>query len=160
MAEALGTSRDFRHPPALDEDIQPALKKIYEDLTTDDLLSRCLGANTQNNNECFNATVWNMAPKHIFNGKKIVDLATDCAICRFNEGSTTLLKIMDTMGVTIGPGAAATARHNDECRIRTAEDRNCEVSKEHRLDIRANRSRENELYDDTEGVFYEAGMAD
>ena len=64
------------------------------------------------------------------------------------------------MDVTIGAGAAATARRSDECRIRTADDRNREVSKEHRLNIRADRSRENELYDDTEGVFYGAGIAD
>ena len=109
VAEDSGSTEDFQHPPALAEDIQPALKKIYEDLSTDDLLSRCLGANTQNNNECFNSTVWNLAPKHTFCGKKIVDLATDFAICLFNEGSTTVLKIMETMGMTIGAGAAATA---------------------------------------------------
>ena len=138
----------------------PALKKIYEDLSTDDLLSRCLRANTQNNNECFNSTVWNLAPKHTFCGKKIVDLATDCAICLFNEGSTTVLKIMETMGVTIGAGAAATATRHDECRIRTAGGHGREAAKEHRSNIRADRSRENELFDDVEGFLYGAGKAD
>lgn len=46
IAEASGNLKNFKHPPALSEEIQPLLKAIYEDLTSDDLLRRCLGANT------------------------------------------------------------------------------------------------------------------
>ncbi|KAG5312845.1 COX1 oxidase, partial [Acromyrmex insinuator] len=37
-------------------------KPVYEQLTTDDLLTRCIGGFTQNCNESFNSTVWAMAP--------------------------------------------------------------------------------------------------
>lgn len=67
--EAAGTLDSFHHPPALDEEVQSTVKEIYEDLSSDDLLRRCLGSNTQNNNESFNACVWNFTPKHIFCGK-------------------------------------------------------------------------------------------
>ncbi|GIY08120.1 uncharacterized protein CDAR_429331 [Caerostris darwini] len=68
--EAKGTLETFEHPSALDDEAQEILKPIYEDLTADDLLERCLGSNTQNNNESFNSCVWQLAPKHQFAGKK------------------------------------------------------------------------------------------
>ncbi|XP_039304169.1 uncharacterized protein LOC120357546 [Solenopsis invicta] len=60
----------YKHPPAFDDKVAALIKPIYEDLSSEDLLERCLGANTQNNNESFNACVWNLVPKHVFTGKK------------------------------------------------------------------------------------------
>ena len=85
-SEAEGTLNTFEHPPALDNEAQEILKPVYEELTADNLLERCLGSNTQNNNESFNACIWQLAPKHQFVGKKIVKIATYCAACTFNEG--------------------------------------------------------------------------
>ena len=69
-SEAEGTLNTFEHPSALDNEAQEILKPIYEELTAENLLERCLGSNTQNNNESFNACVWQLAPKHQFAGKK------------------------------------------------------------------------------------------
>lgn len=41
--------------------VQEAIKPIYESLSDDDLLRRCLGGNTQNSNERLNACIWRMA---------------------------------------------------------------------------------------------------
>lgn len=160
VAKATNTLDDFQHAPALTTDIQPALKSIYEDLTTDELLSRCVGANTQNNNESYNSVVWRIAPKHIFSGKNIVELAANCALCRYNEGSMPLLKIMETMGVTIGLTASAMAAKNDESRIQLSNFQSSEQSKQRRTEKREGRLHENELYEADEGGMYGAGIAD
>lgn len=160
MAEAKNLLKDFKHPPALSEEIQPLLKSIYEDLTSDDLLERCLGANTQNNNESFNAIVWNFAPKSVFAGKQIVDIAVFCAACTFNEGFSPLLKIMEVMGVTIGTKAAEFTERQDRVRIETANRRSSEVSKERRTAIRNERLEEIGAYEESEGIMYGAGIAD
>ncbi|GIY10344.1 uncharacterized protein CDAR_44391 [Caerostris darwini] len=102
-SEAEGTFETFEHPPALDDEAQEILKPIYEDLTADDLLERCLGNNTQNNNEISNSCVRQLAPKINLPAKKIADDATYCAACTFNEGFTAILKIMDVRGIKIGP---------------------------------------------------------
>lgn len=60
-------------------------KPVYEDLSRDDLLNRCLGGCTQNNNESFNSTVWSIAPK-TSSSKKIVDIAANIAASIFNDG--------------------------------------------------------------------------
>lgn len=47
-----GTLDTFKHDDLpLNDVIVKGIKLINEDLTRDDLLQRCLGANTQNNNE-------------------------------------------------------------------------------------------------------------
>jgi len=48
------------------------VKPIYEDLSNDELLSRCLGDFTQNSNENFNATVWAMTKTA--SGKTILNM--------------------------------------------------------------------------------------
>ncbi|CAH2088980.1 unnamed protein product [Euphydryas editha] len=150
----------FKHPPALAKDVQEVLKPIYDDLTKQELLERCLGGNTQNNNESFNNCVWSMAPKHIFCGKKIVEIACQTAACIFNEGFHPVLKIMEVMGVKIGPIAAQFAADCDRTRIRVANRRSTDASKEARTKRRQAILDENEHYEEDEGIMYGAGIAD
>lgn len=72
-ARANNTLEEYSHKPALPIEVFEAVKKIYEDLSAEDLLSRCLGAYTQNSNESFNSVVWTIAPKTISSGKRILD---------------------------------------------------------------------------------------
>jgi len=57
-AKATGTLDEYTHKPPLHEEVYKAITPIYEKLTSDDLLTRCIGGFTQNSNESFNATVW------------------------------------------------------------------------------------------------------
>ena len=65
-------------------------KTIYEELSRDELLNRCLGGYSQNSNESFNTTVWNLSSKSYASGKKDLDIATDIAVCNFNNGLTSI----------------------------------------------------------------------
>lgn len=120
----------------------------------------CLGNNTQNNNESFNSCVWQLAPKHQFSGKKVVDIAAYCAACTFNEGFKAILKIMDVMGITIGPYADQLAQDRDERRIYKANRQSTGDSKEARTARRKAKSAENDDFEKTEGILYGAGIAD
>lgn len=79
QSKALGTLSSYQHKPAMHKDVFEAIKPIYEDLSSDDLLSRCLGGYTQNQNESFNAVVWAIAPKTVSSGKTVLDIASDIA---------------------------------------------------------------------------------
>lgn len=57
IAEAEKTLDEFDHEAPLHRDVKNAIKPI-NDLSFRDLLKRCLGGDTQNNNESFNATIW------------------------------------------------------------------------------------------------------
>lgn len=61
---------DFTHPEPLHQDVAKNILPIFEDLSREELLERCLGGHTQNANESFNATIWRLAPKHLHCGRK------------------------------------------------------------------------------------------
>lgn len=156
--KAVATKQNYNHPPAFDQEIQDLLQPIYEELTDDKLLERCLGANTQNNNESYNSCVWNIAPKHKFVRKKTLEIAALSAACIFNEGLLPILKVMEVMGVRIGPEARHFADRANSRRVDRAELEATEASKEHRTFLRNARILENDAYEDQEGAVYEAGM--
>ena len=162
-AEAKGILEDYKHPPAFDEETQEVLKSIYEDHTSDELLERCLGANTQNNNESYNSCVWNIVPKHKFVAKQIFETAAYSAACIFNEGFFPILKamqVMQAMQVRIGPQAKLYAEKVNNLRIERAELQASEASKEHRTALRNARILQNDYYEEEEGIVYGVGIAE
>ena len=90
---------EYQHNSPMRAEVFEAIKPIYEKLTSDDLLTRCIGGYTQNN-ESFNSTVWAIAPK-TNSGKVIVDIATSIASCVFNDGLRSVLHIFDVMKMKI-----------------------------------------------------------
>ncbi|CAH0551117.1 unnamed protein product [Brassicogethes aeneus] len=81
-ADALGS---FKHSyTALPTDILEAMRPIYYDLSKDELLQRCLGGFTQNNNESLNQLIWKISPKSVSGTSTIVEIAANVAACIFN----------------------------------------------------------------------------
>ena len=159
-AEAGNKLHDFKHEQPLATEVQKLLHPIYSDLSSDDLLQRCLGGHTQNNNESFNAVLWRLAPKHIFCSKKIVELAAFIAVCIFNEGITPVLRMMEVMGITIGSEAKIMANKKDMVRVKKADATHSASSKEARLARRLERTAQDELFEEEEGILYAPGIAD
>ncbi|XP_014474846.1 PREDICTED: uncharacterized protein LOC106744513 [Dinoponera quadriceps] len=85
---------NFHHEPALTASVQEAIPPVYEALSSDDLLQRCTGGNTQNDNESFNAYLWKLVPKHLHCGEQTIRIAAYIASGIFNEGYSSILKTM------------------------------------------------------------------
>ena len=98
--------------------------------------------------------------KHLFSGKKILEIATHTAACIFNEGQKPILKILETMGCVLGPGSVRFAEDCDTLRVRQADRRSSDASKHARIARKEARAIENEMYDEEEGTMYGAGIAD
>ncbi|XP_018358960.1 PREDICTED: uncharacterized protein LOC108758473 [Trachymyrmex cornetzi] len=120
-AQEADTLDTFRHKSPLSEEVYEAIKPIYEDLSRDELLNRCLGGYTQNSNESFNATVWNLAPKSYSSGKTVLNVAADIATCVFNDGMTSIIHIMQLLEMEIGVQAYNFCIESDAKRIKHAE---------------------------------------
>lgn len=158
VAESRGL--EYTHPPPLDATVAKHIFPIFEDLSRKDLLERCLGGHTQNANESFNSTVWRLAPKHLHCGRKIIEIAAWIAAGIFNEGYLSVLKIMSSMDIIIGPVCREIVSRNDENRKKSQERRSrslglsaTKVAKQHQLE-------RNELLEEEEGLSYGAGIAD
>jgi hypothetical protein len=63
--------KDRRHFHVI-PDVMMHTKNIFEDLAKTELLKKCAHGMTQNANECFNSTVWNLLSKNGFANRKLV----------------------------------------------------------------------------------------
>ena len=113
-AEGMDVSKFEHDYLPLDEDVTKALEPIYTDLSSRELLERCKGGNTQNNNESYNGLLWHFAPKHLHNELKTIELTNFLAVSIFNDGFYAILKMLQAMDVIIGPIAEKYAMERDD----------------------------------------------
>ena len=158
--KAQAMNQSYEHPPAFNKETFDMMLPVYEDLTSESLLQRCLGSNTQNNNESFNQTVWRIAPKHTFNGSKISEISAMLSACIFNEGYLPILKIIECMGVTVGRGALCFVTNHDATKLYVSERKSTEASKEARIAEKRKKAEEKEKLEIVEGTYYMSGFAD
>ena len=86
-------------------DILQAIKPIYEDLSKDELLQRCVEGLTQNNNESFNQNVWKVIPKNLPAIFKTVSIGAYIATCVLKAGTYSLLALSNGLGISCVPNA-------------------------------------------------------
>jgi len=141
-------------------DVTKALELIYTDLSSRELLERCKGGNTQNNNESYNGLLWYFAPKHLHNGMKTIKLANFLAVSIFNDGFYSILKMLQVIDVIIGPIAKEYAIERDDSRINQAELRHEASSKEGRTARRQALASQQALFKEEEDPLYRPGIAD
>ena len=80
-----GSHKEHETLPA---DIGKRLVPIFNRLSDEDLLKRCVHAKTQNANESFHNIIWKIAPKAIFVGRKTIETAVSLAACQFTMGAS------------------------------------------------------------------------
>ncbi|KAJ4451366.1 hypothetical protein ANN_02828 [Periplaneta americana] len=131
------TVDSYKHKNNLAPAIMEAIKPVFKNLVSTDLLKRCVGGFTQNNNESLNSKIWKICPKVGFAGHKIVKVAVNDAV--------------------IGKYCLQALEEQDTTRIQSANKRALQATKEAkkcrkrlRLEIEAKVS-------DKEGVVYAAG---
>ena len=153
-AEGMDVSK-FKHDYLpLDKNVTEALEPIYTDFSSRELLERCKGGNTQNNNASYNGLLWHFAPKHLHNGLKMIELANFRAVLIFNDGFYAILKMLQVMDVIIGPIAKEYAMERDDRRINQAELRYKASSKEARTVRRKALASQQALFEEEEGPLY------
>jgi len=106
-------------PPFVLEEIKP----VFETLTADSLLSKCLHGGTQNNNESFHRIIWLLCPKVQFVQKPRLELAVNCAVLQFNDGGTALAAVYDILGIPIGKQLVMHTHKKDLQRIKASKRR-------------------------------------
>ena len=70
----------------LPADVLKAIEPIYNDLSKDELLERCLGGFTQNSNESYNQLIWKLSPKYLSGGAVTVGIAAYLSACNIIFG--------------------------------------------------------------------------
>jgi len=160
-AEARSEEKNYDHRSRIiSSDIEKHLISIYEELSKEEFLTRCLGGHTQNSNESFNSTIWRLVPKHLNSGSKIIEIAAFIAAGIFNEGYSTILQTMMLLEINIGQQCKIFADKYDEERVTRQERRRLSSTKEARIARRLHEIQQNEFYEEAEGLLYGPGIAD
>ena len=78
------------------------VKPIFEELSSDELLSKCLHGHTQNQNESVNGTVWNRLPKYTYVGLRQFEIGIYDAVSNFNIGNLSVIKTFEKLDIDPG----------------------------------------------------------
>ncbi|GFV68910.1 uncharacterized protein TNCV_1985741 [Trichonephila clavipes] len=118
-AEASGKS--YKHKNSLPVAVVEAMRPILRDLSHPDLLKKCLHGKTQNPNESFHNVIWSRVPKATFVQIETLSLVTVYdAVCSFNDGNVSKLKMLPKMGVEPGEFAVSAMKLLDRERLMKA----------------------------------------
>ena len=128
LAEGSGYLAEYSHKPTLSDEVLSEITPIYENLSSENLLQRCIGGFTQNNNKSPNALILSFGPRRVFSGARTVKIASYLAESILKEGYESLLKRMHIMNIIIGPNAVALCTEVDDTRISIADTRSFEAS--------------------------------
>src|SRR5699024_6759518 len=113
------------------------------------LLSRVVHGKTQNANECFNSTVWNLLSKNGFANRPLVELAVYMAVCQYNEGQLSTLEVLTDLHFPVGKETAQRCKSMDK--IRVEKRKKAESNKSKRKKLRSE-NEENEIPDYAPGL--------
>lgn len=152
-----GTAADYTHKNNIAPAIMNVIKPVFKNLVATDLLKRCVGGHTQNNNESLNSKIWKLCPKTGFAGHKIVEIAVNDASLTFNDGMAARMKVMEKLSLNPGMLCQQALTGQDHLRVKIAEKRASESTKEARICRKRLRLHEQAQNTSEEGPEYEAG---
>lgn len=92
-------------------------------------MERCVLGATQNQNESFNALIWDRCPKTDFSSAVIVEIAANMAVITFNSGREAQKGVLERLHLHCGPTTEAFLHTSDEVRIWHAEFKGKELIK-------------------------------
>ncbi|KYN27957.1 hypothetical protein ALC57_02634, partial [Trachymyrmex cornetzi] len=84
------------------------------------------------------------------NTGKTIKIASFLVACIFNESFNFMLRIMEAIGIKIGMNASIMTTRRDNKRIRNADERVLQATKEARSSRRLEIATKNELYEEEE----------
>lgn len=93
-------------------------------------------------------------------GAKTVEIATYLAANIFNEGFSSILKMMNVLGIVVGLQSKEFARNTDWQRIDSAEAEMTPLAKQARIERQSIERSTNKFYEAEEGLLYGPGIAD
>ena len=119
-ADKQNQTNTYDNTKRLPEVFMKELDPIFERLSDESLLTRCLQGLSQNQNESVNAQLWSKCSKTTFVGVRRVRIAVCETATVFNTGAANKAVIMDLSGVNPGASMLKALREQDKKRIKSA----------------------------------------
>ena len=134
--------------------IRDKIKHVFMDLSSDDLLKKCLHGRTQNANEALNQVMWNKCPKNIFVERIVLETAESAAVISFNNGFCGLVSVLLKMAVIPGKYCLKNFKSSDDKRKTEVDLKTTDKVKKQRKCIRAIKKGYQDKCNEREGETY------
>ena len=149
---------EYKKKLSLPDAVKEKLKPIFAELSSHDLLSKCMHGLTQNANESLNNIIWKKCPKRIFVTRAVLEMAVYSAIIDFNNGMLGLCKVAKELGLENSHFMERLSYKEDSDCIRRAAKKYSEEARKRRKKLRAVRKKFiDEEKDDNIGLSYDPG---
>ena len=125
----------------------------WKDLVADNLLNRGSDGETQNAKESLNNIVWTRAPKNVYVGKTVIEIAVTSAVLSFNDGGKGILAVLMYLGLKAGYFIFGLT-HKNETRIKKTNIKAGDTGKNRIKKLRATRKGYEDKDKDLEGDVY------
>ena len=94
-----GTSK-YKSRISIPVEIHNTIRPIFDALSSDELLDKCLHGETQNSNEALNSLIWTRCPKNIFVNRSTFETGIYSAVLQFNDGEYGIKPVLDYFGAS------------------------------------------------------------
>lgn len=122
----------FAHKKTIPPDVAKAICGIFIDLADPKLLERCMMGATQNQNEAIHHILGSLCSKAGFQSKTTVELSVALAVSWWNNGASSLLKILQRLSIEPGVQTELYVKQADKKRLKKSEIRERDTVKQAR----------------------------
>ena len=129
--------------PGLPLDIVLKIKPIFEDLSKEEELEKCLHGKTQNANESFNGKIWERIPKVNYVSLPTLEFGVYDAVANFNVGRKATVLIYELLHMEPGKYTLNGCGNLNYKRLRLAKYRSDTVNKARRQLLRSKKMKKN-----------------
>ena len=123
-------------------DVIKQVKPIFEDLSNETLLKKCLHEKTRNQNESYNGMIWHRIPKTILISSTTFDIGVYDAAAHFNPGNMATLEIFDEIGIERGSFTILGCHDDNQKRIENSQRKSSDIYRGRRSELRGSKKKE------------------
>ena len=156
-ADKANKTSTYKPGPGLPVNIIYKIKPIYEALSKDSELVKCLHGKTQNANESFNGLIWERVPKSEYCSLSRLKFGVYDAVGHFNMGMKSSVLIFEKLSMIPGNYMSKGCSRINEKRIRKCLYRNDKRNKLKRQSLRAKKHKTIDKTNETEPPMYVPG---
>ena len=133
------------------------VKLIFEELSKDDLLDKCLDRKTQNQNESYNGMIWKRIPKDTFVKRTQFEIGVYDSVAHFNICNLATLLIYDKSDIERGYFTVLGCTEDNKYRMKNAKRLSSDKFKTRRRFLRGKRKSKGDITRVVEGEVYGPG---
>jgi hypothetical protein len=134
-----------------------AIQPVFDRLSSDELLEKCLHGGDQNANESLHSGIWQIVPKITFVGRTHLEYGVSLAVLLFNEGEQARLDVCRYLGYEPGQYLEQYSAQMNSTRIKKSDERCDPVFQTRRSKKRTAKAATQEKEKEAEGVVYKKG---